>query len=328
MRRRNDTLTLRAINVMYWLLLLYLIAALAWWYIELDQQNDLMLSMQMEQLTKQGASQEAIQEVKLAHDRNASQYIGEGLTFLVVTLIASFFVYSAVRRQIRFHFQQRNFMMAITHELKTPIAIARLNLQTLRRHKLDPERERKVIDDAISETDRLDSLCSNILLSAQFEAGKYTISKETFDASNMIAQIVDTYRKRYPDRVFLLKMDDGISCYGESLLIRLVISNLLDNAVKYTDASATVEVCMTESGSNLVMEVADTGKGIPDDEKGKVFLKFYRMGDEERRKSKGTGLGLYLSAKIIHDHNGRITLRNNNPSGSVFRIELPQKPMT
>ena len=132
MRKFFDRIPLKFINYVFWLLLIYLIAALGWWYIELDQQNDLMLAFQLEQAIKNSAMVPgAIEAVKDAHNRNAKQYIGEGFTFLIITILGAVFVYSVVRRQIRFHLQQKNFMMAVTHELKTPIAITKLNLENV-----------------------------------------------------------------------------------------------------------------------------------------------------------------------------------------------------
>ena len=97
------------------------------------------------------------------HTRNAKQYIGEGLTFLVITILGAVFVYGAVRRQFRFHLQQKNFMMAVTHELKTPIAVTKLSLETLRRHKLDEAKQKEILSNAIYETERLTALCNNVL---------------------------------------------------------------------------------------------------------------------------------------------------------------------
>ena len=112
MRKFFDRIPLKFINYVFWLLLIYLIAALAWWYIELDQQNDLMLAFQLDQAKKNSAMVPgAIEAVQDAHDRNAKQYIGEGFTFLIITILGAVFVYSVVRRQIRYHLQQKNFMM-------------------------------------------------------------------------------------------------------------------------------------------------------------------------------------------------------------------------
>ena len=234
MRKFFDRIPLKFINYVFWLLLIYLIAALGWWYIELDQQNDLMLAFQLEPAIKNSAMVPgAIEAVQDAHNRNAKQYIGEGLTFLIITILGAVFVYSVVRRQIRFHLQQKNFMMAVTHELKTPIAVTKLNLETLRRHKLDEARQSKILGDAINETERLDSLCNNILLSSQLESGGYQLTKQEFDCAEMLSSAVSAFQKRYPARSFALEVSGPVVLNGEEFLIRLVLNNLIENAVKY-----------------------------------------------------------------------------------------------
>ena len=325
MRKLLDRIPFRFINLFYWLLLGYLVAALGWWYFELDQQNDRMLALQQEQVVKDhGNDPERLAILKDAHERNASQYIGEGLTFLIVTLAGAFFVYNAVRRQIRLHQQQRNFMMAVTHELKTPIAVTKLNLETLKRHQLDEERRSRVLSDAINETERLDGLCNNILLSSQLESGGYQFTLQEFDASHMVSSAVRSFANRFPQRIFECEVPENILLMGEEFLLRLVLNNLLENGIKYAPAELPLTISLFEYPDSVELSVADLGAGIPDEEKARVFDKFYRLEDESRRKTKGTGLGLYLSTKIVQDHKGKLLLENNHPQGSVFKVIIPK----
>jgi two-component system, OmpR family, sensor histidine kinase CiaH len=120
----------------YWILLCYIVAALIWWCIELMQQNDEMYLFKRNLLNYEDPNYSAkIAFLERERATNITQYLGEGLTFLVLTLLGAVFVYRAVRRQINLREQQQNFMMAVTHELKTPIAITKLNLETLLKTK-------------------------------------------------------------------------------------------------------------------------------------------------------------------------------------------------
>jgi signal transduction histidine kinase len=325
MHKILDRVPLKLINYIYWFLLLYLLAALAWWYIELMQQNEILYNYQQSQIAltsnKQTNSQLSI--IQDARDRNAKQYLGEGLTFMIITLIGAMFIYGVVRRQISLQLQQQNFMMAVTHELKTPIAATKLSLETLKRHKLDEARQNEILTGAINETERLNALCNNILLSSQLESGGYTLTKYEFDFSAMVGSAVSEFKKRYPSREINMTIAEKIIFHGEEFLIRLVLNNLLENAVKYTPASMPLTVELIKQTNCVELLVKDLGPGIPDTEKERIFEKFYRIGNELTRTSKGTGLGLYLSNKIIKDHHGRIVLENNLPSGSVFKITLP-----
>lgn len=324
MKNLFDRIPLKMIIYVYWLLLVYLIAALGWWYFELDQQNDQMLSYQQEQIQKGFGGEISMEEAQDAHDRNAKQFIGEGMTFLIFTVLGAIFVYGAVSRQIRYHLQQKNFMLAVTHELKTPIAVTKLTLETLKRHQLSEEKQQKLLGDAINETERLDMLCNNILLSSQMESGGYQSNKQEFNCSLMVLAAVGSFAKRYPIRKFELNVPADIICYGEEFLVRLVLNNLIENAIKYTVADSSITVAVVEEKEEIVIAVADSGQGIPDKDKSKVFEKFYRLEDERVRKTKGTGLGLYLSNKIVEDHKGSLTLIDNQPQGCVFKIALPK----
>ena len=134
------------ITLLYWLLLLYIVAALVFWYLELEEQNLQMISHRISELVHDDPSYpEKLQALQSEKQRKSAQYLGEGVVFLAVIIIGAVFMYRAVRRQFALQRQQENLMMAITHELKTPIAVAKLNLETLQRHQLDETRRQKLI---------------------------------------------------------------------------------------------------------------------------------------------------------------------------------------
>ena len=325
MQKLFDKIPLKFAEYAFWILLTYMMAALAWWYIELDQQNDLMLQYKTETLQKSGQYNDKTAAVILdEHHRNAKQYIGEGLTFFGLIVLGGIFLYIAVRRQIRYHLQQKNFMMAVTHELKTPIAVTKLSLETLKRHQLDENRKNKIIHEAINETERLDNLCNNILLSSQLDSGGYKFTKSLFNVSELVSNAVESFKRRYPERIFHQDITNDLYCIGEEFLIRLVVNNIVGNAIKYTQADSMIEISCNDQLGNIEILVKDQGEGIPHELKEKIFEKFYRLEDEKTRKNKGTGLGLYLSTKIIKDHGGSITVSNNHPKGSIFAIQLPK----
>ena len=107
---------------------------------------------------------------------------------------------------------------------------------------------------------------------------------------------------------------------GESLLLQLLISNLIENAIKYSADAVEIIVKLENSAKKIVLSIADFGIGISDKEKKAVFEKFYRSGNENKRKTKGTGLGLYLCKKIILFHSGNISVKDNQPNGSIFTV--------
>ncbi|MBS1916349.1 MAG: two-component sensor histidine kinase [Bacteroidetes bacterium] len=306
----------------YWFLLVYIIAALVWWFIALQQQNIQMMEYKLEELKHDDIHFiRKTEEIHLEAKRKTAQYIGEGSTFLLLIIVGAVFVYRAVRRQFKLQQQQQNFMMAVTHELKTPIAVAKLNLETLQRYKLDEDKRQKMLQSALSETNRLNTLASNILVSSQLEGGNYYLSKENLDLSALVIASAKDYQQRFPEKKWQVNVHPDISVKGDTLLLQMLVNNLIENAIKYSPKQSQITIKLKkENNSNSVLYVKDEGPGIPADEKKKIFEKFYRVGNESTRSAQGTGLGLYLCKKIAKDHNASIGVTDNSPSGSIFTV--------
>ena len=138
------------VTFVYWFLLLYMIAALAWWFIALEKQNGILAEIRISEIYKDDPEYlNKLSKIEELRKRKTAQYVGEGLTFLALILLGAVYVYRATRRQLKFSAQQQNFMMAITHELKTPIAVAQLNLETLQRRKLEEDKQQKLISNTL-----------------------------------------------------------------------------------------------------------------------------------------------------------------------------------
>ena len=310
------------ITFVYWFLLLFITAAWIWWFISLEQQNDQMHFYKLLQLNKDDAAYE--QKLFLLndeHSRKTAQYISEGITFVIVTLIGALFVYRSVRKQFMLNRQQQNFMMAVTHELKTPIAVINLSLETLLKRKLDEEKQQHFIKTSLQETERLNELVSNILITSQLESGNYLSAKESIDFSELVDKCAIYFAARFPSRTIIKNIEENIFINGESLLLQLLINNLISNALKYSPKGKPVYIKLV-GYNNVLLSVIDEGVGINEEEKKKVFTKFYRSGDETVRNTKGTGLGLYLCKRIAESHNGKISIADNQPAGSVFNVEF------
>ena len=314
---------LALITVVYWFLLVYIVVALIFWYLELNKQNQQMYEYRLEQLHKDAPGYgKVIDEIQTAKDKKTSQYIGEGSVFLLLILVGAVFVYRATRRQFILSRQQQNFMMAITHELKTPIAVARLNVETLQKRRLEEAQQQKLISNTLLEVNRLNTLTNNVLVASQLETGAYQLNKQQINVSRIAIEAVHEFQNRFPQRSIEVDIQPGIYMQGEDTLIQLLLNNLLDNAVKYSPKESPVKLLLNSEGKHVIIQVIDEGIGIPAEEKKKVFEKFYRVGSEETRTAKGTGLGLFLSKKIVHDFRGSITITDNVPKGSIFTVRF------
>ncbi|MEO6636657.1 MAG: ATP-binding protein [Ginsengibacter sp.] len=311
---------LRTIYILYWFLLTYIIAALVFWYIALNKQNEELTFYRLEMIdVKDPAAVQNTSKIAKAKDRKTFQYIGEGATFLLLIVTGAVFVFRAINRQLRQSQQQQTFMMAITHELKTPIAVTKLNLETLQKRTLNAEQQQKLIGMTIQETNRLNSLCNNILLTSQIEAGDYTIVKEKIDFSILAGDCIKNFMVRFPNRKISMDIGENIFVEGDNLLLQLAINNLLDNAIKYSGKNGTVLLKVFNTDAEVITQVTNNGPDIKNDEKEKIFDKYFRGTDNQ---TKGTGLGLYLTKKIIREHNGNIHVINNTPQETIFEVNF------
>ena len=323
---------LRRTTFIYWMLLLYVVAALVWWFISLNSQNTVMknfevsiLRSKVDSATTPDLFRQQLQKITVQHKKNKSKYLGEGSIFFLVILVGAAFVYRSVRRQFYLQQQQQNFMMAVTHELKTPISVAKLNLETLQKYHLDAEKQKKIIRNTLDETERLDFLANNILISSQLEGHRYNSSKEELDLSSLVKDCILDFRNRFPERILHEDIEADADVKGDALLLQMMFNNLLENALKYSAKENPVSVSLKKYSpgtpvNSVALQVKDEGPGIPAGEKKKIFSKFYRIGNEATRKTQGTGLGLYLCLKIARDHNADISVTDNKPRGSNFTV--------
>jgi len=321
--------TIRRATIIYWLMLIYIVSALAWWFISLQKQSYLLADFKLKQLDASidsAASPVLYQAVydTIISDKKTDgiKHLSEGLFFLALIILAAIFVFRTVRRQFKLQQQQQNFMMAVTHELKTPISVARLNLETMQKYSLDPEKQKRLIRTTLEETSRLNFLTNNILISSQLEGGGYPFSKEELDLSDLLKDCMLDFRNRFPEKTFSEQIETDVDLKGDPLLLQILVNNLLENAIKYSPKESPIAATLKKIGSTIELSVKDEGPGIPDNEKKKIFSKFYRIGSEATRKTKGTGLGLYLCSKIAADHNADISVTDNHPRGSSFVVSF------
>lgn len=308
--------------IVYWFLLLYIVAALVWWFIELNGQNRQMAAHNIALVAPGTENFNAeIKSIKDLERRKTTQYIGEGSVFFLVIIAGAVFIFRAVRKQLKLAQQQQHFMMAITHELKTPIAIAKLNLETLQKRKLEESQQQRLIQNTIQEANRLNALCNNMLLVSQIEDSRYSFTYEAINLAELVSECVNDFAMRFPQRKYCTNIAEPVMLKGDKLLLQLAVNNLVDNATKYSGKDDTITISLAKNNT-IKLSVADEGKGIPVEDRTRVFEKFYRIGNKATREAKGTGLGLYLTKKIAKQHQADIFITDNTPAGSIFTIEF------
>ncbi len=262
-------------------------------------------------------------ELRDAYKRQEWMILGEASVFVLSLLIGIVFINRGYHKEILAAKQSRNFLLSITHELKSPIASIRLGFETLQRKKLSEEQSHVLLKNGINDTDRLNNLVSDLLLSARLES-TYQLNTELFSLEILIDECVQFLKQKFPSALIKVNLKHEIpEILADYSAIRSVIINLLENAVKYCDGVPEINIGLTSNNERCNLEISDTGIGIDQSERKKIFEKFYRVGNEDQRKTKGTGLGLYIVDQIVRAHNGSITVSSNQPKGTIFNVFLP-----
>ena len=214
----------------------------------------------------------------------------------------------------------------IAHDLRSPIARIRGGAEvTLTSGRTMGEYE-SMAASTIEECDRLLDMINTMLMISKTESGAYKFTSEDVDLSGLVRQACDLFGPIAEDGKVALRCDapGEIRLTGDTSMLQRLISNLLDNAVKYTPAGGTVTIAATESESRVVVSVQDTGIGISSEELPRIFERFYRC--DRSRSQAGIGLGLSLAAAIARAHGGNITATSAPDQGSTFTIVLPKAP--
>ena len=252
--------------------------------------------------------------------------LGEGVVFLSLLGWGLVITSRAFRKEMFLARQQRNFLLSITHEFKSPLAAIKLYMQTLLRHDLEKDKMDKFITNAIRDTERLNTLVENALLANLIDYNGYSFSKEDINLSAFLRLLIQKFQQVPENKKVNIFEEEGLHVFADKNALSVLINNLLENAQKYSPGSNALTVRLTKTNETAFVHVEDNGVGIPDSEKTKIFTKFYRIGNEETRSSKGTGLGLFICKYIVEQHSGKIEVKNNSPKGSVFTFTLPLLP--
>lgn len=248
--------------------------------------------------------------------------IGEGLFFLLIFVWGANRLKKLFSREHKQQQQQQNFLLSVTHELKSPLASVKLYIQTILKRDLEQAQQKVFLSNSLKDIERLDDLVENVLLTTKLENRSFNFPKENFNFTTLVDDVVDRLQKNAcSSQIIETDLEEGLVLHADKFAISNVVNNLIENAVKYSPPCAKVEVRLNaREDKKIVFCVTDHGQGIPEEEKKNIFNKFYRIGNESTRKTKGTGLGLYIVKTVLQKHNASIRVKDNTPSGSIFEV--------
>lgn len=219
------------------------------------------------------------------------------------------------------------FISAVSHELKTPVALIKGYANTMANPeaKWDEATMRESLKVIEEEADRLTDLIDNLLDASRAQSGAFKLSPVELDIDDLVVRVVKKFQLQTKGHTLIADISKDLPLvYADEARITQVLSNLISNAIKYSPNGGEIRVTGKTSDTEVIISVADQGKGIAENDQPFVFDRFYRAQDSATQKQSGTGLGLYLAKVFIEAHRGRIWLESDGKSGSTFYFSLPR----
>jgi two-component system phosphate regulon sensor histidine kinase PhoR len=245
--------------------------------------------------------------------------IGSFLFVVIIVGITLFIIFMS--RQIILNQMQKTFIDSMTHELRTPITSLKLYVETLQRHQLEGPKREEFLSTMLQDVEYLDALVGHVLEAANAEYGREKL-EAPIDIDAMVAEAIELVRRRYQLNRDCFKFEPtGIKLRSDPHALRLILTNLIDNGVKYSAAPPEIEIHITQSSEGLVLEVSDKGMGLLPNELKRIFRRFYR--GSEALQTKGSGLGLFIVRESVRQVKGQISVTSpGRDQGSTFRVVL------
>ena len=271
--------------------------------------------------------EEAIQALGESASSRINRYTWEGAFFLLVLLGGIGILTRTIRHDAELRQRQQNFLAAVSHEFKSPLASMRLSAETLVMRAHDPDTQRigqRILDDG----ERLLRMVDNLLDTTQLEEGKLELRKEDIS----LRAVMEVSATELRERALLSGVEiqvtvaDEVHVHADRTTIETVLRNLIDNAIKACAAGGggNVWVSGERVGEFVEFTVKDDGLGFPPEDAAMIFEKFYRLGDELRRSTPGTGLGLYIVRRLVELSGARIVAESDGPGkGATIKITWP-----
>jgi signal transduction histidine kinase len=281
--------------VIFYSLIIYAAAQLVWWGYQL---------------------------VNVQH-KKLGMILSEGSMFVIVLSFGAYYMHRSINRERTLQEQKKNFLLSVTHELKSPLASIKLLLQTIQKRDLTKAQIQDFIEKSLLDIERLDDMVENMLLAAKIENSSYSFPKANFSLSVLVDSIVNRLQITKCDgsqKIINAEIEPKIEFTGDKFALTSVVTNLIENAIKYSGPCEPVDVKLFQKEGKIHLHVADHGIGISDAEKSRIFERFYRVGSEDTRNTKGTGLGLYIVKQVLDKHEASIRVKDNRPVGSIFEV--------
>jgi K+-sensing histidine kinase KdpD len=245
---------------------------------------------------------------------------GEGSVFLLFIFIGVWQIRRAIKKELQLSEKQNNFLLSVTHELKTPLAANKLYIQTITKRELTKEQTDEILTKAIEENIRLEGMIDNILNASRLENNALVLEKEIFSLSDLVVKVSSRFNTVLGKDLVKIEDSGNIRINADKFMIETILNNLIENSLKYAGIQDPITIYIRKGKKYLQFGVVDSGPGVPGEFKTEIFNKFFRVGNEETRTQKGSGLGLFIVDQFVKLHKGTVTCIDKEPSGINFQI--------
>ena len=288
----------------FYILGIYVVLQFAWWGFHLIQ------------ITTE------LQAVNGKANNKAIMIVGEGIVFFSILLFGLWRIKLSIKKDQQLSERQSNFLLSVTHELKTPLASTKLYLQTLIKRDFSTEKREEMLQKAIIENQRLEEIVESILTATRLENRTLKLHKEWIDLNELIQQLIENYNITSGKNWITFENQVAVKIEADAFMIKTILRNLIENGLKYASNSEHLIVFLKRELNHVKFGTKDNGPGVPADLQKDIFKKFFRIENEETRSQKGTGLGLFIAAEFTKLNGGKLNYYPNKPIGSVFEITL------
>jgi K+-sensing histidine kinase KdpD len=247
---------------------------------------------------------------------------GEGLVFFLILSLGLWRIRSAIKRDQQLTIRQSNFLLSVTHELKTPLASTKLYLQTLMKREFPVEKRNELLQKALHENQRLEEIVEAILTASRIENGTMVAHKEWISLNDLMTELALNYNNRLEKEWIVLEFDETIHIEADVFMTKTILINLIENALKYAGSTEKLTLFIHKDNQNSKFGVKDLGPGISKEAQADIFKKFVRLENEETRSQKGTGLGLFIASEFTKLIGGKLQYLENQPKGAIFEITV------
>ncbi len=272
---------------------------------------------------------EVFQAMERERQETVRRVVLQAVVFAIGVLLGLAYIYRKLNIEMDLKLRQRNFIAAVTHELKTPIASLRVWFETLFSRDLGSGQKARIQELMEGDLTRLTALVSNLLSVARAESGRLELFPGPVELAPFLQEVAEDMDRRLGAGSLGLRFDlsPGIWVEVDTKAMTTVVENLLSNAYKYSEEPRQTTVTLDADTQTAIIAVSDQGHGIRPRELSRLFQRFYRAGDEMTRTVPGTGLGLYLCKETVLAHGGEIRASSLGPGlGTTFTIRLPRIP--